>query len=188
VLCSSPADFTTSAYFAAGVNRLIDKEKPDEMTKLAGPFQRRVEGGWQRFTERARRLIFFAQEDAASLGVNLVGTEHILLGLTRENDHVGAKLLANMGVSLESIRNEILEQVAHGQGNLGQEMQLTPGGKMVIDLAYAESARLGNNYIGSEHLVLGLIREGDGLAARVLLNLGADLERARQEVRAMQAA
>ena len=118
-----------------------------------------------------------------------MGTEHLLLGFDpRRRQHVGAKILASLGISLESIRNEVLQQATRGQGNLGQDMQLTPRAKKVIDLAYAEARRLNNNYIGTEHLLLGLIREGDGLAARVLVKLGADLERAREAVRAMQAA
>jgi hypothetical protein len=187
LLCSNPSDFTVVAYSTAGVNRLIRKENPDDLAKLAGPFERPVEGLWQRFTERARRVIFFAQEEAAALGENYVGTEHILLGLTREDEHVAAKSLGRMGISLVSIRNEVLLQVTRGQGNLGQDMQLTPRAKKVVDYAYDEARLLMNNYIGTEHLLLGLIREGDGLAARVLITLGADLERARQELRSMQA-
>jgi ATP-dependent Clp protease ATP-binding subunit ClpC len=141
---------------------------------------------WQRFTERARRVVFFAQEEAARLGENYVGTEHLLLGLVRENDSVAARILDRLGVPLGRIRSDIERQVTRGHGNLGQDMQLTPRAKRVIDLAYEEARQLNNNYIGTEHLLLGLIREGDGLAARVLVKLGADLERTRREVYAMQ--
>jgi ATP-dependent Clp protease ATP-binding subunit ClpC len=141
---------------------------------------------WQRFTERARRVVFFAQEEAARLGENYVGTEHLLLGLVRESDSVAARILDRLGVPLGRIRAEIERQVTRGHGNLGQDMQLTPRAKRVIDLAYEEARQLNNNYIGTEHLLLGLIREGDGLAARVLVKLGADLERTRREVYAMQ--
>src|SRR5438128_3311894 len=141
---------------------------------------------WQRFTERARRVVFFAQEEAARLGENYVGTEHLLLGLVRENDSVAARILDHLGVPLGRIRSDIERQVTRGHGNLGQDMQLTPRGKRVIDLAYEEARQLNNNYVGTEHLLLGLIREGDGLAARVLVKLGADLERTRREVYAMQ--
>src|SRR3989454_3608209 len=141
---------------------------------------------WQRFTERARRIIFFAQEEAAGLGENYVGTEHLLLGLVRENDSVAARILDRLGVPLGRIRSDIERQVTRGHGNLGQDMQLTPRAKRVIDLAYEEARQLNNNYIGTEHLLLGVIREGDGLAARVLVKLGADLERTRREVYAMQ--
>src|SRR6184192_1317816 len=141
---------------------------------------------WQRFTERARRVVFFAQEDAACLGENYVGTEHILLGLVRESDSVAARILDRLGVPLGRIRAEIERQVTRGHGNLGQDMQLTPRAKRVIDLAYEEARDLNNNYIGTEHLLLGLIREGDGLAARVLVKQGADYERTKQVVRRMQ--
>jgi ATP-dependent Clp protease ATP-binding subunit ClpA len=141
---------------------------------------------WQRFTERARRVVFFAQEEAARLGENYVGTEHLLLGLVRENDSVAARILDRLGVALGRIRADIERQVTRGHGNLGQDMQLTPRAKRVIDLAYEEARQLNNNYIGTEHLLLGLIGEGDGLGARVLIGLGMDLERARAEVYAMQ--
>ena len=141
---------------------------------------------WQRFTERARRVVFFAQEEAGRLGENYVSTEHLLLGLVRENDSVAARILDRMGVSLGRIRSEIERQVTRGDGRLGQDMQLTPRAKRVIDLAYDEARQLGNNYIGTEHLLLGLIREGEGLAGRVLAKLGVDLANTRLEVRAMQ--
>ena len=141
---------------------------------------------WQRFTERARRVVFFAQEEAARLGENYVSTEHLLLGLVRENDSVAARILDRLGIPLGRIRAEIERQVTRGHGNLSQDMQLTPRAKRVIDLAYEEARQLNNNYIGTEHLLLGLIREGDGLAARVLVKLGADLERTRREVLAIQ--
>ncbi|MDE2127271.1 MAG: ATP-dependent Clp protease ATP-binding subunit [Armatimonadetes bacterium] len=141
---------------------------------------------WQRFTERARRVVFFAQEEAGRLGENYVSTEHLLLGLVRENDSVAARILDRMGVSLGRIRSEIERQVTRGEGRLGQEMQLTPRAKRVIDLAYDEARQLNNNYIGTEHLLLGLIREGDGLAGRVLAKLSVELERTRREVLAMQ--
>jgi ATP-dependent Clp protease ATP-binding subunit ClpC len=141
---------------------------------------------WQRFTERARRVVFFAQEEAGRLGENYVSTEHLLLGMTREPDSVACRILDRMGISLGRIRSEILRQVTRGDGRLGQDMQLTPRAKKVIDMAYDEARRLSNNYIGTEHLLLGLIREGEGLGGRVLAMLGADLERARQEVKTLQ--
>ncbi|HEY3280953.1 MAG TPA: ATP-dependent Clp protease ATP-binding subunit [Armatimonadota bacterium] len=141
---------------------------------------------WQRFTERTRRVIFFAQEEAARLGENYVGTEHLLLGLVRENDSVAARILERLGVNLGRVRQEIERQVARGDGRLGQEMQLTPRAKRVIDLAYEEARQLNNNYIGTEHLLLGLVRESEGIAGRVLARLGVDLERTRREVMALQ--
>jgi ATP-dependent Clp protease ATP-binding subunit ClpC len=141
---------------------------------------------WQRFTERARKVVFYAQEEAGRLGENYVSTEHLLLGLVRENDSVAARILDRLGVSLGRIRSEIERQVTRGDGRLGQDMQLTPRAKRVIDLAYDEARQLNNNYIGTEHLLLGLIREGEGLAGRVLSKLGVDLERTRREVSALQ--
>lgn len=141
---------------------------------------------WQRFTERARRVIFYAQEEAGRLGENYVSTEHLLLGLVRENDSVAARILQRMDISLQQIRDEIERQVTKGDGRLGHDMQLTPRSKRVIDLAYDEARQLSNNYIGTEHLVLGLIREGDGLAGRVLAKLGVELERTRREVMTLQ--
>src|SRR4051794_20888388 len=94
---------------------------------------------WQRFTERARRIVFFAQEEAARLGENYVGTEHFLLGLLREDDNTAARILHRLGVSLDQIRAQIEKQVTTGPGNVGQDMQLTPRGKRVIDLAYEEA-------------------------------------------------
>jgi ATP-dependent Clp protease ATP-binding subunit ClpC len=143
---------------------------------------------WQRFTERARRVVFFAQEEAARLGENWVGTEHLLLGLVRESDSVASRILAEkLGVALDRIRSEIVKQVTPGPGNLGRDMQLTPRTKCVIDLANEEANALKNDYIGTEHLLLGLLREEEGLAAQVLRKLGADMENARAAVRGMQA-
>ena len=141
---------------------------------------------WQRFTERARRVVFFAQEEAGRLGENYVSSEHLLLGLVREGDSVAARILDRMGVSLGRIRSEIERQVTQGDGRLGQDMQLTPRAKRIIDLAYDEARQLNNNYIGTEHMLLGLIREGEGLAGRVLAKLGVELERTRRETLLLQ--
>ena len=137
---------------------------------------------WQRFTERSRRVVFYAQEEAGRLGQNQVSTEHLLLGLVRKNDTVAARLLDRMGVGLGRIRSEIERQVARGKGRPGQDMQLAPRGKRVIDLAFDEARQLDNDHIGTEHLLLGLIREGEGLAGVTLVKLGVTLERTRQEV------
>ena len=141
---------------------------------------------WQRFTERARKVVFYAQEEAGRLGENYVSTEHLLLGLVRENDSVAARILDRLGVKSDLIRSEIERQVARGDGRLGQDMQLTPRAKRVIDLAYDEARQLGNNYIGTEHLLLGLVREGEGLAGRVLSKMGMNLNRTRLEVMRLQ--
>ncbi|MFN8139400.1 MAG: ATP-dependent Clp protease ATP-binding subunit [Fimbriimonadales bacterium] len=141
---------------------------------------------WQRFTERARKVVFYAQEEAQKFGEGYVSTEHLLLGLVREQDSVAARVLDKLGVSLQRVRGEVERQLPRGDAKPAQEMTLTPRAKRVIDLAYDEARTLNNNYIGTEHLLLGLIREGDGLAGRVLAKLGVDLERARREVMSLQ--
>lgn len=141
---------------------------------------------WQRFTERARKVVFYAQEEATKFGEGYVSTEHLLLGLVREKDSVAARVLANIDASLDRIRAEVEKQLPRGDSRSNQEVTLTPRARRVIDLAYDEARNLNNNYIGTEHLLLGLIREGDGLAGRVLTKLGIDLERARREVMALQ--
>lgn len=141
---------------------------------------------WQRFTERARKVVFYAQEEAQKFGEGYVSTEHLLLGLVREADSVAARVLEKMGVSLNRIKQEVEKQLHHGDHRSNADMTLTPRAKRVIDLAYDEARNLNNNFIGTEHLLLGLIREGDGLAGRVLSKLGVELERARREVMAQQ--
>ena len=141
---------------------------------------------WQRFTERARKVVFYAQEEAQKFGEGYVSTEHLLLGLVRESDSVAARVLEKLGVSLNRIRSEVEKQLPRGDARPNQDMTLTPRAKRVIDLAYDEARNLNNNYIGTEHLLLGLIREGDGLAGRVLAKLGVELEKARREVMALQ--
>jgi ATP-dependent Clp protease ATP-binding subunit ClpC len=141
---------------------------------------------WQRFTERARKVVFYAQEEAQRFGEGYVSTEHLLLGLVRESDSVAARVLEKLGVSLNRIRAEVEKQLPRGDARPAQDMTLTPRAKRVIDLAYDEARNLNNNYIGTEHLLLGLIREGDGLAGRVLAKLGVELEKARREVMALQ--
>lgn len=136
---------------------------------------------WQRFTEKARKVIFYAQEEAGRLGDNYLHTEHLLLGLVRENDTAAARILERMDVSLESIRAKVEKQVKKGKGRTGQDIQLSPRAKRVIDLAYDEARQMNNNYIGTEHLLLGLVRESEGPAARTLAKLGVDLEKTRLE-------
>lgn len=137
---------------------------------------------WQRFTERARRVVFFAQEEAGRLGENYVSTEHLLLGMIREPDSVAVRVLERMNIGIAQVRTEIEKQVTRGDGTLGQDMQLTPRAKRVIDLAYDEARSFQNDFIGTEHLLLGLIREGEGLGGRVLDKLGAELHKARSIV------
>jgi len=141
---------------------------------------------WQRFSERARKVVFYAQEEAQNFGEGYVSTEHLLLGLVRESDSVAARVLEKLGVSLNRIRSEVEKQLPRGDARPNQDMTLTPRAKRVIDLAYDEARNLNNNYIGTEHLLLGLIREGDGIAGRVLAKLGIDLSAAQFAVTQLQ--
>src|SRR5579872_713980 len=171
--------------------RALHRAVPSGQKRLAlggdrDPAAGRETAMWQRFTERSRRVIYFSQEEAGQLDQHYVSTEHLLLGLIRENDSVAARILDRLGVSLGRIRAEIERQVTRGDARLGQDFQLTPRSKRVIDLAYDEARQLNNNYIGTEHLLLGLIREGEGLAGRVLSKLGVDLDRTRREVQSLQ--
>jgi len=134
---------------------------------------------WQRFTESARKVVFYAQEEAQKFGEGYVSTEHLLLGLVREPECPGAKILVGCGVSLNRVRAEVEKQLPQGDSRPSSDMTLTPRAKRIIDLAYDEARGYKHNYIGTEHLVLGLVREGDGLAGRVLAKLGVDLTRAR---------
>jgi len=141
---------------------------------------------WQRFTARARRAFFYAQEEAGRLGENCISTGHLLLGLVRESDHVASRILDHLGVSRERIRSEIERQITRGAGREGQNMQLMPSVKRVISMAYEEARQLNSSYIGTEHLLLGLISEGEGLARQILAKEGVDLERTRSMVIALQ--
>jgi len=142
----------------------------------------------RRFTERAQRVLVLAKEEAQRLGHPAVGTEHLLLGLIAEGQGVAAKALESLGIKKETVRNEIIKLVGSGEGDAageGEEITLTPRAKTVLELAGDEARRLGVNYVGTEHILLGLIREGEGVAARVLNNLGATHEKVRQQVLAL---
>jgi len=141
---------------------------------------------WEKYTERARRTIFYAQEEAGRYGENHVSTEHLLLGLLREPNSIACKALMNLNIPLENIRTELEQNIKRGEGKLGQDMQLAPRAPRGIDLAYDEARELDNNYIGTEHLLLGLIREREGIAAKVLSKLGVTLEKARAEISILQ--
>ena len=138
---------------------------------------------WQRFTERARRAILLAQEEAGKMNSSHVGTEHLLLGLLRENEGVAAQVLLQTGLSLALIREEVEDEIDQNDAPAGSEPKLTPRAKRVLELAADEARQMKHNYIGTEHLLLALIREKDGVAAKVLRKLGLDLEKARQQVR-----
>lgn len=134
-----------------------------------------------RFTERAQKVLALAQEEAIRLGHNNIGTEHILLGLTREGEGIAAKALYGLGLGSEKIQKEVENLIGKGQEN-SQTIHYTPRAKKVIELSMDEARKLGHSYVGTEHILLGLIREGEGVAARVLNNLGVSLNKARQQV------
>ncbi len=137
---------------------------------------------FERFTDRARRVVVLAQEEARMLNHNYIGTEHILLGLIHEGEGVAAKGLESLGISLEAVRSQVEEIIGQGQQAPSGHIPFTPRAKKVLELSLREALQLGHNYIGTEHILLGLIREGEGVAAQVLVKLGADLNRVRQQV------
>ena len=137
---------------------------------------------FERFTDRARRVVVLAQEEARALNHNYIGTEHILLGLIQEGEGVAAKALESMGISLDAVRTEVKEIIGSGGNPPSGYIPFTPRAKKVLELALREALQLGHKYIGTEHILLGLIREGEGVAAQVLVKLGADLSRVRQQV------
>jgi ATP-dependent Clp protease ATP-binding subunit ClpC len=153
-----------------GLVRLIDallgKNKQDRFDK---------------FTKRARKVLSLAQEEAQRLGHNYIGTEHLLLGLVREGDGVAAKVLSNCGVKLDEVRSSVESIIGHGNRIVLGEIGLTPRAKKVIELAVDEARSMNHHYIGTEHLLLGLIREGHGIGAGVLEKLGVDLIKVRAE-------
>ena len=137
---------------------------------------------FERFTDRARRVVVLAQEEARMLNHNYIGTEHILLGLIHEGEGVAAKALESMNISLDAVREQVQEIIGQGQAAPTGHIPFTPRAKKVLELSLREALQLGHNYIGTEHILLGLIREGEGVAAQVLQKLGADLNRVRQTV------
>jgi ornithine carbamoyltransferase len=141
---------------------------------------------WARFSDDARRAIFYAQEEAARLGESFVSTEHLLLALTRDSESPAARVLQQLGVIPQQLRFEVERRVSQGPGKVWQETQLTPRAKRVIDLAYEEARHFNDDYVGTEHLLLGLIREAEGLAGQILKAKGIDLERTRIAVQALR--
>jgi len=137
---------------------------------------------FERFTDRARRVLVLAQEEARLLNHNFIGTEHILLGLIHEGEGVAAKALESLGISLEAVREKVEETIGPAGTSPAGSPPFTPRAKKVLELSLREALQLGHNYIGTEHMLLGLVREGEGVAAQVLVNLGADLSRVRQQV------
>jgi ATP-dependent Clp protease ATP-binding subunit ClpC len=137
---------------------------------------------FKRFTDRARRVVVLAQEEAARLNHNYIGTEHLLLGLLQEGDGVAARALESLGISLEAARQQVGEIIGRGKKSPSGHIPFTPRAKKVLELSLRESRQLGHSYIGTEHILLGLIREGEGVAAQVLGRLGADQNRVRRQV------
>jgi prophage maintenance system killer protein len=137
---------------------------------------------FERFSERARRAVVLAQDEARALNHDYIGTEHILLGLIQEGDGVGATALANLGISASAVRAVIKETIGRGHDQPRGHIPFTPRTKTVLELSHRESMQLGQGYIGTEHILLGLVREGEGVAAQCLTKLGADLDKVRQQV------
>jgi ATP-dependent Clp protease ATP-binding subunit ClpA len=142
----------------------------------------RPRGVFERFTDRARRVIPLAQEEARLLNHNYIGTEHILLGLIHEGEGVAAKALESLGISLEAVRVQVQEIIGQGQTAPTGHIPFTPRAKKVLELSLREALQLGHNYVGTEHILLGLLREGGGVAAQVLAGFGADHARLREQV------
>jgi prophage maintenance system killer protein len=149
---------------------------------LPVPKRRTRRGMFQRFTDRARQVVFLAQEEARLLNHRYIGTEHILLGLLREGEGVAARALESLGISLAAVRDQVEEIIGHGQITPAGHIPFTPRAKKVLELSLREALRLGHNYIGTEHILLGLVREGGGVAAQVLARFGVDHARLRKQV------
>ena len=137
---------------------------------------------FERFTERARQVVVLAQGEARELKHNYIGTEHLLLGLLREEEGIAARVLAQLQVDLEGVRAQVARIVGQGDEVTSGQIPFTPRAKKVLELALREGLSLGHNYIGTEHLLLGLVREGEGVAVRILLDQGIDAEKVRDAV------
>ena len=137
---------------------------------------------FERFTERARKVVVLAQDEARHFNHNYIGTEHLLLGLLREDEGVAAQALYSLNVNLDEVREQVESIVGYGEEGMGAQAPFTPRSKKVLELGLREAMQLGHNHIGTEHLLLGLVREGEGVAARVLSNLDVDPDNVRSEV------
>jgi ATP-dependent Clp protease ATP-binding subunit ClpC len=140
---------------------------------------------FERFTERARQVVVLAQDEARGLRHNYIGTEHILLGLLREEQGLAARLLGSLGIEVEAVRAQVASVVGEGDEVATGQIPFTPRAKRVLELSLREALALGHNYIGTEHVLLGLAREGGGVGARILESFGADAELLREEVLSM---
>jgi ATP-dependent Clp protease ATP-binding subunit ClpC len=137
---------------------------------------------FERFTERARRVVVLAQEEARELDHNYIGTEHLLLGILRDGEGVAVRALDQLGVSRPAVREQVVTMVGRGRSTPSGHIPFTPRAKKALELSLREALQLNHNHIGTEHILLGLLREGDGVAAQVLTDLGADLDRVRAKV------
>ena len=137
---------------------------------------------FERFTDRARKVVVLAQEEARLLNHSYIGTEHILLGLAREDEGVAAKALDSLGITLDAVRQQVQQIIGRGKQQPAGHIPFTPRAKKVLELSLREAKQLGHNYIGTEHILLGLVREGEGVAAQALINLGVELGAVRQTV------
>jgi len=137
---------------------------------------------FERFTDQARRVVVQAQEEARTLGHNYIGTEHILLGLLGEREGLAAQALSTLGVSLDTAREQVVEIAGAGTGQMSGHVPFTPRTKKVLELSLREAQRLGHDHIGTEHILLGLVREGDGVGAQILKRQGASLDRVQEQV------
>ena len=144
--------------------------------------RKQPKGMFQRFTDRARRAVHLAQEEARLLRHDYIGTEHLLLGLLYEGEGVAAKALESLGISLQEVRGQVEGIIGHGQSLVAGQVPFTPRAKKALELSLREALALGHHYIGTEHLLLGLLREGEGVAAQVLTRLGADHAQVRERV------
>jgi ATP-dependent Clp protease ATP-binding subunit ClpA len=178
----SPAELVARTTDLAGEVAWLARTRPERST--VGPSIEPARGGvvFERFTDRARRVVVLAQEESRRLDHNFIGTEHILLGLIQEREGVAAQALGALGIRLEAVRARVEEIVGRGESTPSGHIPFTPRAKKVLELSLREALQFGHNYIGTEHLLLGLIREGEGVAATVLVGLGADLESVRQKV------
>ncbi len=137
---------------------------------------------FERFTEKARQVVVLAQEEARALEHNYIGTEHILLGLLREEEGLAARVLESLGITVEEVRAQVARIVGQGDEVTSGQIPFTPRAKKVLELSLREALSLGHNYIGTEHILLGLVRENEGVAAAILLDLGAGAEKIRNEI------
>ena len=135
-----------------------------------------------RFTERAQRALVYAQEEAKNMGHNYVGTEHLLLGLLREGEGLASQVLRSLGITPEKVRSQVVSLVGNGNYNFNEGFGYTPRTKRIMELSFYEARNLGHNYVGTEHLLLALMREGEGVAARILKDAGIDLQKVREQI------